>query len=245
MPLINVRTTICASPARPSSPLRRLHFLRRTRQTALKTRPALVRPILAAALLLCVLSGTLPAEAALNPDGLKPCCRGTKGTAGECHGNSCPMHRGARKKPARRVEHDPVCGAGRALQAIARTPLPAPRARSEQADSHAHTQAEVEHKHGGSVSPRNTPQAPQPPPSAGAASLGKPCPSDCCGAATASFTGLRRPRQVSALTDYLRARPPAVEPHSHAPSGQIKAASALRRSRPPRAPPAGLHSRTA
>jgi hypothetical protein len=219
--------------------------LRRTRPTALKTCHALARPILAAALLLCVLSGSLPAEAALNSNGVMSCCRGMKGMGGEGHGDSCPMHLGARKQPARRVQYDPAGGADRALQAIAGTAASSPQAHTEQVHSHGHAQAEVEHDHGGSVSPRNTPQAPRQQPSAGAAALGKPCPSDCCGAVTGSFTGLRRPRQVAALTDGLRPRPPTVESHGHAPSGQIKVESASRRSRPTRGPPTTLISRTA
>lgn len=219
--------------------------MRRTRQAAFKTLTAFSRPILAAALLLCTLSAALPAEAVFNLSGLMPCCRGVKGTDGECHGNSCPMHLGARKKPARQVQHDPVCGAGHALRAIARTSSPASPAHLEHARSHDHTQAEVEHTHGGSVAQRNTQQAPQQQPSAGAASLSKPCPSDCCGAATGSFTSLRRPRQVAALTDCLRPRPPTIESHRFDTSGQVKLASALRRSHPPRAPPTGLQRRTA
>ena len=219
--------------------------MRRTRLTALKTCPALVRPILAAALLLCVLSGALPAEAVLNLNGLMPCCRGMKGTAGECHGNSCPMHLGARKKPVRVVRREPVCGAGRALQAAAGRPLPVPPDYFEQAHSHGHAQPGVEHEHGGSVSPRNTPRSPSRQLAAGVASLGKPCPSDCCGTVTGSFSGLRRPRQVAALRDSFRARPPTVESHRYAPSGQIKVTSAFRRSHPPRAPPTIPDSRTA
>jgi hypothetical protein len=215
--------------------------LRRTRQAALKTLNAFSRSILAVALLLCVLSTALPAEAVFNPYDAMPCCRGMKGMAGECHGNSCPMHRRPRAKPARRVQHDPVCGAGRALQSIAGTPLPAPRVNLEQAHSHDNTQAEVEHDHGGSVSPRNTSRQQ---PSAGAASLGKPCPSDCCGAGTGSYTNFRRPRQVAALTDVLRPRPPTSESHRYTPPHFIKVASALRRSHPPRAPTT-LDSRTA
>lgn len=215
--------------------------MRRTRQATLKTCSALVRPILAAALLLCVLAGALPAEAVLNPNGFMPCCRGMKGTAGECHGNSCPMHRVARKKPARQVQHDPVCGAGHALQAIARGLLPAPQAHSEQTQSHDHAHAQVEHDHGGSVSPRNTPRQP----SVEAASLGKPCPSDCCGATAGSFAGLRRPRHDATLPGVLRPRPPTSESHGYAPPRFIKVASALRRSHPPRAPPATPDSRSA
>ena len=219
--------------------------MRSTRQAAFKTLTALSRPILAAALLLCTLSAALPAEPVFNLSGLMPCCRGVKGTGGECHGNSCPMHLGARKKPAGQVQHDPVCGAEHALQATAGTSLPAPPAHLEQASSHDHTQAEVEHSHGGSVAQRNTQQVPQPPPSAGTASLGKPCPSDCCGAATTSFTSLRRPRQLAALTDCLHPRPPTIESHRFDTSGQVKVASALRRSHPARAPPTAPDRRTA
>ena len=216
--------------------------MRRTRQTVLKTCPAFVRPILTAAVLLCVLSSALPVEAVLNPKGLMPCCRGMNGTVGECHGDSCPMHFGARKKPARSIQHDPVCGAERILQATAGTPVLPPQDYFEQAHSHEHAQPEVEQGRGGSVSPRNTPQ---PQPSAGVASLGKPCPSDCCGAVTGSFAGLRRPRTAAALTDGFRPRPPNAESHSYAPPGLIKVASALRRSHPPRAPPTIPDSRTA
>lgn len=219
--------------------------MRRTRLTILRTGTVIARPILAAALLLCVVSGALPAEAALNPNGLMPCCRGMKGTAGECHGDSCPMHFGARKKSFRLVQHEPVCGAEHALQAIVRTPLPAPRDYFEQTHSHDPARAEVEHDHGGTVTQRNTSQTPRHEPSVETASLGKPCPSDCCGAVTGSSTSLRRPKQAAALTDALRPRPPTVEPHRDAPSGQLKDASALRWSHPPRAPPTRLHSRTA
>jgi hypothetical protein len=218
--------------------------LRRLKQKLLKSGPTFVRPMLAAALLSCVLSGAFPAEAVLNPGGLMACCRGMKGTAGECHGNSCPMHLGARSKAPTPSQHDPVCGVGRALQAVAGTPVYAPRNYFEQARSHDQAQAEVEHDHGESVTQRNTPQAPRQQPAAGVASLGRPCPSDCCGVSPGSFTGLRRPRQAAALTDNLRPRPPAFESYRHAPSGQIKVASTLRRSHPPRAAPTGLHSRT-
>ena len=198
--------------------------------------------MLTAALLLCVLSSALPAEAVLNPKGLMPCCRGMKGTAGECHGDSCPMHLGARKKPARKIQHDPVCGAERTLHAAAGTPVLPPQDYFEQSHSHEHTRPEVEQGHGGSVSPRNTPQSQ---PSAEVASLGKPCPSDCCGTATASFSGLRRPRPAAALTDGLRPRPPNAESYGYAPPSLIKVTSALRRSHPPRAPPTIPGSRTA
>jgi hypothetical protein len=220
---------------------RGLHFLRRIRRTTLKTCFALARPILAAALLLCVVSGALPAEAVLNPNGLMPCCRGMKGTAGERQGDSCPIHFGARQKPLRVVQHDPACGAERLPRAGAGTPVAPPQDDLEQSHSREQTQAEVEHHHGESVSPRNTPRQQ---PSAGVASLGKPCPLDCCGAAS-SLSGVRRPRQAAALTDNLRPRPPTVEAHKRSPSAQLKVASARRRSHPPRAPPAAPASPTA
>ncbi len=207
----------------------------------LRTHRTLARSILAAALLSCVLSGALPAEAVLNPNGVMACCRGTKGMGGECHGDSCPMHLGPRAKAPKVIQRDPVCGAEQLLQAIATTPVPTPQGYFEQAHSHEHDQAEVEHDHGGSVLPGNTPQ---PQPSVGAASLGKPCPSDC-GGVTSSFTGLKRPRQVAALTDGLRPRPPTVESHRYDLSALIKVRSALRRSHPPRAPPSTLDSRIA
>jgi hypothetical protein len=198
--------------------------LRRIRQTGLKTGSTFVRPIPAAALLSCVLSGALPAEAVLNPGDSMACCRGMKGTAGECLGNSCPMHLGARSKPATPAQHDAVCGVGRALEAVAGTPVFAPRNYFEQARSHDHAQAEVEHHHGGNVTQRNTPQDPRQQPAAGVASLGKPCLTDCCGVTPGSFTGLRRPRHAALLTDSLRPRPPTFESYRLAPSGQIKVA---------------------
>lgn len=179
------------------------------------------------ALLLCVLSGALPAEAVLDAGDSMPCCRGMKGMGAECQGDSCPMHLTARAKPATRVEHDPVCGAERALQALTgKTSLSA--------------QASSEHEHGFDVSQRDGRQE-----FAGAASLAKPCPSECCGSAAASFTGLRRPRQEAAQTDNFRPRPPDSEPQSYAPTGLIKGSSALRREHPPRAPPNALDRRTA
>jgi hypothetical protein len=171
------------------------------------------------ALLLCVLSGALPAEAVLNPQGAMPCCRRLKSAGGECHGNSCPMHLRTRAKTAARVKGDPVCGVARTLQATARrTPL-APREASRQ------------------ESPRQE--------FAGASALARPCPSECCGTATGSFTGLRRQRQEAALSDGLRPRPPTSEPRGHTRPALFKVTSALRRLHPPRPPPAGLDTRTA
>lgn len=216
-------------------------FLRRIRQTVRRTQTAIARAILAAALLFCVLSSALPAEAILNPSGVMPCCRGLKGMGGECHGDSCPMHLGPRAKSPKVVQLEPVCGAEHLLQEIVKAPLPSPQDFFEQTYSDDHARAEVEHDHGGSVSPRNTPQ---PQASVGVASLAKPCPSNCGGGVTGSFNGLRRPAQVAALTDGLRPRPPSVEADKYAPPALLKVTSALRRSHPPRAPPTGLDSRT-
>jgi hypothetical protein len=186
---------------------------------------------LTAALLLCVTSGALPAEAVLNPYDSMPCCRGMKGMAGECHGNSCPMHLRARAKPARRVERDPVCGAASALKASAgKTPLA------------AHTASE--HRHAAGASARDDEQGTSRQTFAGVASLAMPCPSECCGAAGA-FTGLRRQRGAATLSHNQRPRPPDSEPQAYAPSGFNKVASALRRLHPPRAPPRRTDTRTA
>jgi hypothetical protein len=146
-----------------------------------------------------------------------PCCRSMKGAGGECHGNSCPMHLRARAQAAARVQHDPVCGAAGALRATTarKTPLASQEAQEALRQEFA-----------------------------GTVSLAKPCPSECCGAATGSFTGLRRQRNEAALSDSLRGRPPTSEPQGYAPSALIKLTSALRRLHPPRAPPADLDTRT-
>lgn len=193
--------------------------LRHARQTTRVTRPAVVRSILTTALLLCVMSGALPAEAVLNPQGSMPCCRGMKGAGGECHGNSCPMHLRARAKSSARVKSDPVCVGARALRAAARQ---APIALQEAARQETSRQE-----------------------FAGAASLTRPCPSECCGTAAGSFTKLRRQRSEAAASDSLRPRPPTSEPQGHDRPVFIKVASALRRLHPPRAPPSGLDTRTA
>lgn len=229
-----------AKPGRHQT-FRGTSFLRRIRQTVRRTQTAIARVILAAGLLFCVLSSALPAEAILNPSGVMPCCRGMKGMGGECHGDSCPMHLGPRAKTRKVSQLEPVCGAEHLLQKIVKSPLPSPQDFFEQAHSDDHARAEVEHDHGGSVSPRNTPQQQT---SVGVASLAKPCPSDCGGGVTGSFTGLRRPAQLAALTDGLRPRPPNVEADKYAPPALLKVTSALRRSHPPRAPPTGLDSRT-
>ena len=180
--------------------------------------------MLTTALLLCVLSGALPAEAVLNPHDSMPCCRGMKGGAGECHGDSCPMHLRARSKSQQRVQRDPVCGAARLLRAAAfKTPL-APQTPSA-------------HEHGGQ---RTSPET-----FAGAASLNRPCPSECCGRAVSAFAGLRRQRNEAALNESLRPRPPDSESQRYAPDGVTSPTSALRRLHPSRAPPHGQDTRTA
>ena len=198
--------------------------MRHARQTSLGKRPAVSRLMLTTALLLCVLSGALPAEAVLNPHDAMPCCRGTKGGAGECHGTSCPMHLRARTKSAKRAQRDPVCGAGRLLRAAALKTLLAPQTPSA-------------HGHGGQRTPPET--------FAGFASLNRPCPSECCGAAAVAFAGLRRQRNAAALNENLRPRPPDSESQRHAPNGVTRTASALRRRHPSRAPPHSKDTRTA
>ncbi|MBV9928922.1 MAG: hypothetical protein JOZ96_28175 [Acidobacteria bacterium] len=189
--------------------------MRHARQTSFGTRPSVVRSLLTAALLLCVLAGALPAEAFLNEqDSVPACCRGMKGKGGECHGDSCPMHLPARAKTAAKVRHDPVCGAARVLRAAAVGTPPSFRKSPTQE-------------------------------SAGAASLTKPCPSECGGAAVASFASPRRQRQAATLSDSLRPRPPTSETQGHVTSPLIKITSALRKLHPTRAPPDGLDSRTA
>lgn len=216
--------------------------MRRTQPAVHETRASVIRSVLAAALLLCVLSGALPAEAALNPYGLMPCCRGLAVMAGECHSNSCPMYRRAGPKGVRR---DLVCGARNALQAFTRKTLDAPQTHSEDARPRDQAQTKVEQDHGGNVSSRNTPQSDSRRSSAVGASLTRPCASDCCAAAVGSFADLRRPRHEAALNESLRPHPPATESHRSRTSGITKAASALRRSHTPRAPPLTLDSRTA
>lgn len=196
------------------------------------------------AMLLCVLSSALPAEAVLNPQGLMPCCRAMMGMSAECHGNSCSMHRRARAKPPASVQHDPTCGEGHDLQGQEKTATTS-QTPMQHAHSRGQAQAGVEHDHGAGVSAQNTSQSTSRQPSVEVASLSRPCPSDCCGTATSSFTSLRRPRHGGALVEVIRPRPPTDELYGYAPSGVIKSVSALRRSHPPRAPPTALHSRTA
>jgi hypothetical protein len=203
--------------------------------------------------MLCVLSSALPANAVLSPYSLMPCCRGMMmGAGGECHGNSCPLHLRASAKPPEPTQDDPACETGHGLHAKAKA-APAPQATSQHAHGHDHAQAEVEHDHGEGVSPQNTPQptsqssssqSTSRQPSVVVASLGRPCPSDCCGAAAGSFNGLRRPRHEAALTGSHKPRPPTAQSQTYIFSGLIKSASEMRRSHPPRAPPAILNSRT-
>lgn len=187
----------------------------------------------------CVLSSALPAEAVFNPYNSMPCCHGM---GGECHGNSCPLHRRARAKPTESL--DEHCGSGHTLQAKEETSA-APQAHSQHAHSHDQTHVGVEHDYAASVSPQNISQTSSRQPSAGVASLMRPCPSDCCGATAGSFPGLRRQRHDAALAYVLRPRPPTVKPLSYARYGINKAASSVRRSHPPRAPPTAPDNRTA
>jgi hypothetical protein len=202
--------------------------------------PALSRSVLAAALLLCVLASALPAAAVSNPYSSMPCCRGMMISAGY-HGNSCPLHR-ARAKSPKLAQNDPVCGAaGHDLQAKGKA-VPVAQAPSQHVRPHDHAQVEVEHDQGRGVSPQNTSSRQQ---SAEDASIGRLCPSNCCGTATGSFTGLRRPRHGAALTNGLRPRPSIAGSRLYISSGIINAASALRRNHPPRPPPTALISCTA
>ena len=216
-----------------------------TRQAALKKRPAIHRSILSAALLLCVLSSALPADAFLSPFSLMPCCRGMMmGASGEGHGNSCPLHLHAPAKTPEPVQNDPGCGEGHDHHAKANA-APATQASLHDAHTHEQAQTEVEHQHGAGVSSQNTSQNASQQESAGAASLGKPCPSDCCGTVTSSFNGLRRTRHEAATTGDQHTHPHVTTSQRYTFSGTIKSASELRRSHPPRAPPTTLTSRTA
>ena len=218
--------------------------MRRTRHTTPETRHAFVRSILSAALLLCVLSGALPAEAALSPKGLMACCRGTKGMGAAGRVDSCPLCRRARPKTPKTVRHDPVCGADRAHRANGNA-AHATLASSQSARRRAQRRGVLEQKLGVRVWPLNIPRADSGRPSVEVASLSKSCPPDCCGTTASSFAGLRRHRQAAALAESYRPRPPAVESNSYVHSGVIKFTYALRRAHPPRAPPAGLDIHTA
>ena len=192
-----------------------------------------------ATLLLCVLSSALPAEAVFSPYGSMPCCRGMMSAGGECHGNSCPIHRRALSKPPDQAQSEPACADAHGHHAQEES-AHASQAPSQHGHTHDHAQAEVEHEHGAGVSPQNTSQPTSRQPSAEAASLGRPCPSDCCGTVTSAFSGLRRQRNETGLSDALRARPPSIQSQQSTFPGISKAASALRRSHPPRPPPTAL-----
>lgn len=216
--------------------------MRRTRQAAPGKSVPLARFVAAAALLLCVLSGALPAEAVFNPGGPMACCRGMKGMKAD-GGNSCPLCRRAKAKPRKpvRSEHD-ACGADLAVR----------QEKSDAVESHAllltaraDEQVQPEAERGDEASSQDATQSTSRQASVGAASLSRPCPSDCCGTAAGFPNGPRRPRLDAALNEGIRPRPPTAESYTYAPSGLIKATSVLRRSSPPRAPPSALEDRTA
>lgn len=214
-------------------------MLRTWRQT-LKTRTIIGKSI-PVILLFCVLSSALPAEAVFNSYSSMPCCHGIAGMSGECHGNSCPMHRRSQASSPQPAQHDHECAEGHAPQA-SEEHAPAPHAHSQHAHSHEQTQAEVEHSHDAGVSPQNTAQDASRRTSAGVASIIKPCPSDCCGASAGAFAGQRRPRHDALLADVLRPRPPSAGLLRRASSEIYKAASSKHRSHPPRAPPSNLNA---
>ena len=152
--------------------------MRRTRQAAHKKSVPLARFFAAAALLLCVLSGALPAEAVFNPGGPMACCRGMKGMRGS-GGSSCPLCRRAKAKPRKTARREHACGDDLALRekgsdALASHALLLAARPDEQA------QPEVEHGRGEEVSPQDATQSTSRQASVGGASLSKPCPSDCC-----------------------------------------------------------------
>lgn len=218
--------------------------MRRTRHTTPETRRAFVRSILSAALLLCVLSGVLPAEAALSPKGLMACCRAKGMSMAAGRADSCPLCRRARPKAPKTVRHDPVCGADRALRANVNA-AHATLVPSQSARRRAQRRVGLEQKLGVRVWPSSIPRTDSGQSSVEVASLSRPCPQGCCGTTASSFAGLRRQRQAAALAESYRPRPPAVESNSYAHSGVIKFTCALRRAHPPRAPPAGLNIHSA
>lgn len=220
--------------------------MRRTRQAARKKSVPLARFFAAAALLLCVLSGALPAEAVFNPGGPMACCRGMKGMRAE-GGSSCPLCQRAKaklRKPSKPVQREHACGADLALREKGSAAVES-HALLLVARSGEQVQPEVERGRGEEVSSQDATQSTSRQASVGGASISKPCPSDCCGTAAGSPNGPRRPRLDAALTEGIRPRPPTAESYTYAPSGLIKATSVLRRSSPPRAPPSGLEDRTA
>lgn len=215
----------------------------RTRQAAHKKSVPLARLFAAAALLLCVLSGALPAEAVFNPSGTMACCRAMKGMSKK-GGNSCPLCHAKVKlrKPSKPLRREHMCGADLALRNKGRA-APASHALLIKAGLDVNVQAELEN--GDGVSTQDAPSSTSSQESAGVASLAKPCPSDCCGTAAGSLNGPRRPRHEAALTDDIRPRPPTAESYVYVSQGLIKSTSLLRRSCPPRAPPANLEDRAA
>lgn len=217
--------------------------MRRTRQAAPGKSVPLARFFAAAALVLCVLSGALPAEAVFNPGGPMACCRSKMGTGGEGV-SSCPLCRRAKAKPRKPVRSEHACGADLALQKKGSDAL-APHALLLKARLDERVQPEVEHGRGDGVSTRDATRSTSRQASVGGASLARPCPSDCCGTAASAPNGPRRPRHEAALTGGFRPRPPTDESYTYAPSGLTKATSVLRRSCPPRAPPSGLDARKA
>lgn len=218
--------------------------MRRTRQAAHKKSVPLARLFAAAALLLCVLSGALPAEAVFNPSGTMACCRAMKGMSKK-GGNSCPLCHAKVKlrKPSKPLRREPMCGADLALRNKGGAALSS-HALLIKAGLDVNVQAELENGDDG-ASTHHAPSSTSRQESAGVASLAKPCPSDCCGTAAGSLNGPRRPRHEAALTDGLRPRPPTAESYVYASHDLIKSTALLRRSCPPRAPPADLEDRAA
>lgn len=218
--------------------------MRRTRQAAQKRFAPLARFFAAAALLLCVLSGALPAEAVFNPGGSMACCRAMKGMSKK-GGNSCPLCHAKVKlrKPSKPVRREHMCGADLALRNKGRAALSS-HAQLLKVGLDVNVQAELENG-GDGVSTHDATSSTSRQASVGVASLAKPCPSDCCGTAAASLNGPRGPRHEAALTDGIRPRPPTAESHVYVSQGLIKSTSLLRRSCPPRAPPANLDYRAA
>lgn len=219
--------------------------MRRTRQAAQKKSVPFARLFAAAALLLCVLSGALPAEAVFNPGGPMACCRGLKGM-GKKGGNSCPLCHSKVKlrKPSKPVQSEHACDSDLALQKKDEA-APSSHALLLKAGLDVNVRAELESDRGDDVSPTDATPSTSRQAAVGDASIAKPCPSDCCGTAAGSLNGPPRPRHEAALTDGIRPRPPTAESHIYVSQGLIKSTSLLRRSCPPRAPPASLHNRAA
>lgn len=217
--------------------------MRRARQAAHKEASPLAR-FFAAALLLCVLSSAVPAEAVFNPTGLMACCRGMKGMGGKTGGSSCPLCHRAKARPRGPVQREHMCGAELSLRKRGSAAL-ASHAFLLSARFDDEVRAGLEHDGGDGESSQHAPRPDSRQESAGGASLARPCPSDCCGTAASSLNGPPRPRQEAALTEGVRPRPPTVGTHTYVSAGLIKSTYVLRRSHPPRAPPTALHGRTA